>query len=104
MEGRRFYFERDINSFMERPFEELEREESPGGGREEFAMLRLRLASGLNVPEFAEKFPEAPADEILRRAEFYEKPGLLKIEDETVKFTSKGFLLSNALTAELLYE
>ena len=104
MEGRRFYFERDIASFMEKPFEELEREEAFGGGWEEYAMLRLRLREGLDTAELARLFPGAPAKDILRRAALYAGHGLLEINGEKISFTPRGFLLSNALTAELLYE
>ena len=102
-EGRRFYFERSINDFLEKPFDEIEREESSGGGWEEYAMLRLRLSDGLDVNELSEKFPDSPWEEILENAKPYEKPGLLKTEGTKIKFTPKGFLLSNALTAEILY-
>ena len=103
MEGRRFYCGRSIKDFLEKPFEEAEIEESSGGGWEEFAMLRLRLTDGLDVFELAEKFPEANAKEILENAKPFEAPGLLKISGSKISFTPKGFLLSNALTAEILY-
>ncbi len=103
MEGRRYFFDRSIKDFLEKPFEETEREESSGGGWEEFAMLRLRLTDGLDVLELAEKFPEVSAAEILENAKPFEKPGLLKINGSKISFTPRGFLLSNALTAEILY-
>ena len=103
MEGRRFYFDRSIKDFLEKPFEENEKEESSGGGWEEFAMLRLRLSDGLDVLELAEKFPEVSPEEILENARPFEKPGLLKISGSRISFTPKGFLISNALTAEILY-
>ena len=92
MENRRFYFDRDINAFLTNPFSELEREEGAGGGAEEFAMLRLRLAEG------------ADAEGILRRAALYAPAGLLTVDGTRIRFTPKGFLLSNSLTAEILYE
>ena len=103
MEGRRFYFDRSIKDFLEKPFLENETEESSGGGFEEFAMLRLRLTDGLDVSELTEKFPEVDANEILEKARPFETPGLLKISGSRISFTPKGFLLSNALTAEILY-
>lgn len=104
MEGRRFFTERSIKDFLEKPFEENEKEESEGGSWEEFAMLRLRLSKGLDLEELSEKFPKAPfAEEIIEKALPFEKAGLLKISGKTVFFTPKGFLLSNALTAELLF-
>ena len=104
MENRRFYFDRDINAFLTNPFSKLEREEGAGGGAEEFAMLRLRLAEGLDAAELAEKYPGADAEGILRRGALYVKPGLVNINGSRISFTPKGFLLSNSLTAEILYE
>ncbi len=103
MEGRRFCFDRSIKDFLEKPFGEIEKEESSGGGWEEFAMLRLRLTEGLDVTELSEKFPEVSSEEILENAKPFEKPGLLRINGSRISFTPKGFLLSNALTAEILY-
>lgn len=103
MEGRRFCTDRNIKNFLEVPFDENEREESSGGGWEEFSMLRLRLSKGLDLDELSEKYPDAPAKEILEKALPFEKPGLLKINGRKIAFTKKGFLLSNSLTAEILY-
>ena len=103
MEGRRFYFDRSIKDFLEKPFDEIEKEESSGGGWEEFSMLRLRLTDGLDVSELEKRFPEVSGEKILENAKPFEKPGLLKIKGTKISFTPKGFLLSNALTAEILY-
>lgn len=103
MEGRRFYFDRSIKDFLEKPFDEIEKEESSGGGWEEFSMLRLRLTDGLDVSELEKRFPEVSGEKILENAKPFEAPGLLKISGRKISFTPKGFLLSNALTAEILY-
>lgn len=103
MENRRYYFDRDIDSFLTDPFEKIEIEESDGGGWEEFAMLRLRLVKGLDLSELKTRFPNSPTEEILERAKQFSKTELLKINGTEISFTPKGFLLSNALTAELLY-
>lgn len=102
IEGRRFYFDRSINDFLTKPFDEIEKEESSGGSWEEYAMLRLRLSDGLDTGEFYKKFPDAPHT-LIENAEPFIAPGLLKIEDGIISFTPKGFLLSNALTAEILF-
>ncbi|HXK77327.1 MAG TPA: radical SAM family heme chaperone HemW [Oscillospiraceae bacterium] len=117
MEGRRFYFGRSYRDFMEKDFPEAEIEEDAGGapvggdsssdipvgGWEEFAMLRLRLERGLSLTELSERFPEAPAGEIGKRAASLAAHGLCVCEDGIVRLTTKGFLLSNPVTAELLY-
>ena len=102
MESRRFYFDRSIEKFLSEPFGELEREESEGGGFEEYAMLRLRLKAGLDTKEAEEKFG-IQGEKLLERAEKFVSAGLVEIKGETIGFTPKGFLLSNALTAEILF-
>lgn len=103
MEGRRFFTGRSIKNFLEKPFDENEEEESSGGGWEEYAMLRLRLSDGLDTAELQAKFPEVNGNGIIENAKPFEKPGLLKINGSKISFTPKGFLLSNALTAEILF-
>lgn len=76
----------------------------PVGGWEEFAMLRLRLERGLSLAELSEKFPDGPpAAEIAGRAARLAAHGLCVCENGIVRLTTKGFLLSNPVTAELLY-
>ncbi len=80
----------------------------PVGGWEEFAMLRLRLERGLSLAELSERFPPAPAGpppaaEIAGRALRLAAHGLCVCEGGVVRLTTKGFLLSNPVTAELLY-
>ena len=58
----------------------------------------------LDTAELAEKYPDANAEGILRRAALYVPAGLVNIEGKRISFTPKGFLLSNTLTAEILYE
>ncbi len=103
MEGKRYYFDRDLTAFTEKPFSETELFESEGGNWEEYAMLRLRLAPGLSLKLLGEKFPEAPVDHIAENAKRYIGTGLLTFGGDTISFTEKGFLLSNALTAEIIY-
>ena len=102
--NRRFYFDRNFRDFLEKPFEELEREEGLGGDWEEYAMLRLRLTEGLDLRALSERFPEAPVSSIKSRAALYEKAGLTVVSENAVRLTPKGFLLSSPLTAEILYE
>lgn len=104
MEGRRFYFDRSISDFLTMPFSASEKEEGTGGDWDEYAMLRLRLAKGLDLDELLQLYPYADAEGILRRSRLYISAGLVKTDGRSISFTPKGFLLSNALTAEILYE
>lgn len=100
---RRYYFENNLKDFLEKPFEELEKEESVGGGWEEYAMLRLRLNEGLNMDEFSLIYPDAPTSRILGNAAKFKGSGLVDVFGKTICLTQRGFLLSNAVTGELLY-
>lgn len=97
--GRRYYYPRDIESYIERP-ERLD--EGEGGTREEYAMLRLRLTDGLTDRLWRERFGEPLPHEYIERARKYIKHGLVRDRDG-ISFTPEGFLLSNPLIAEIIY-
>lgn len=101
-DGRRFYLPRDINAFTEaeNPMN-LAVFDGDGGDFEEYAMLRLRLKEGLDLRRTAEKFG-IKTDNIAKKATALEKRGLLTFENNRIALTPHGFLLSNAVTAELL--
>ncbi len=97
VDGKRFYFPRDINAFVrsENPFK-LAVDDGSGGGFEECAMLRLRLAEGLDLNK-------APgAEKIFAKARPMQAHGLLAIKNGVISLTPKGFLISNTIIAELL--
>lgn len=103
MEGRRYYFERDLSAFLKKPFSETELFEGEGGNWEEYAMLRLRLSKGLSLELLKKNYPTAPTEKIRENAKRYLNKGLLSFDGSTLAFTPRGFLLSNMLTAEILY-
>jgi len=100
--GKRFFIPRGLKSFLqaEDPMS-LAVPDGDGGGFEEYAMLRLRLCEGLNLAEAAERY-SVDTDKIAKKT----KPltGLVKMENGIISLTSRGFLLSNAVTAALLYD
>ena len=104
VEGRRFFFPRDLEGFLrwERPFDHRE-EEGAGATPEEYLMLRLRLTEGVSLSQAAARFPQwkgAPA--FARRAAPFLKTGLLCHEGDRYWFTPQGFLVSTYLLARLL--
>lgn len=103
MDGRRFYFERELSAFLSGDAPALEVYEGAGGGWEEEAMLRLRLREGLSLDALAQKYPSAPTDDMLRRAKPLEHAGLLSTAGGVLALTRQGFLLSNTVTGEILY-
>jgi oxygen-independent coproporphyrinogen-3 oxidase len=100
--GKRFYFPRDLNSFREaeNPFA-LAVQDGPGGGFEEWAMLRLRLSEGLDLSQAASLY-DIDAKRILAKAKPMEEHGLIKTKNGVISLTPQGFLVSNSIIAGLL--
>ena len=99
LNGKRFYFERDFNSFLTNPTIIYDGE---GGSEEEFIMLSLRLSEGFSKEKFKKRFGKDPDEEIFKRAEVFEKNGLINITDDRISLTPEGFLLSNTIIGNLL--
>lgn len=98
--GERFHQERGVAAFL--------RGDGPvpdgaGGDFEEYAMLRLRLVSGLTDAECAERFGRPVPERMKKAARRYEARGLTVCAEDGFHFTPQGFLLSDGLTAEILF-
>ncbi len=100
--GERFYYPRDIVSFIN-GCEAVS--DGAGGDFEEYAMLRLRLSDGLVYNDALARYPssEERLRELIKKADRLEAPELLICGEDRLALTPKGFLLSNALLAELLH-
>ena len=97
--GKRFGFDRSIQNFLNAsPPEDM----GTGGDFEEFVMLKMRLAKGLTHADCNEKFGTDIPEPLLKRAQKYEKHNLLTINKKGLSFTAEGFLVSNAVLADLL--
>lgn len=100
LDGRRFYYERSLPDFLagKPPVEE-----GPGGGLEEYVMLRLRLSDGLEEPalqtRFGVDFSMFDAGTLAR----LENGGLLRRNGGKIALTRRGFLVSNAVISTLLF-
>ncbi len=98
---KRYEVPRSLGEFITSEFQnEIVNEERPHTF-EEVAMLRLRLAEGLSKST-CEEF-DVDFDKIIQKAEPLEKAGLVKIYDDRVIITKKGFLVSNSITLYLIY-
>jgi oxygen-independent coproporphyrinogen-3 oxidase len=88
LNGHRFHFERDINAFINGACAVYD---GPGGDKNERDMLSLRLTDGIREP-----------DDVMRsRAE---KLSPFVISDEQgIRLTKKGFLVSNEVICQLIY-
>lgn len=71
IDGRRFFFPRDIESFIAgcEPTDDGE-----GGSFEEYLMLRLRLNKGLVFSEVEERFGHGVPEDMIKNALSFQKP------------------------------
>lgn len=97
IDGERFYTPGYLAAFIKSDIVQ----DGDGGGFEEYAMLRLRLCEGLNLAE-AEALFGVNTGRIAKKATALAERGLLNFENNLIALTAQGFLLSNAVTAELL--
>lgn len=129
LEGVRFYYPRDVKAYLDggpdrdRVLERLGRVgvagsagsagpagpvpplyEGEGGSPAEYAMLRFRLAEGLDFRLFRQKYGRPPADELFNRAARYVRAGYMRLNEKGLCLTPSGFLLSNPILADLLEE
>lgn len=103
--GGRYLFPRDLQSFVEaeNPFVLWQRD-GEGDTREEFIMLRLRLAEGFDLEELEARWSEAEEENryLKSRLPALEKAGLVKRQGSRVALTCQGFLVSNGIIAQLI--
>ncbi|MEG0614847.1 MAG: radical SAM family heme chaperone HemW [Oscillospiraceae bacterium] len=98
--GKRYGVPRSVSDFIENfPQAEIITEENPADFTE-FAMLKIRLAEGVNLDE-CNKIYGINQSLILQKCNLMEKNGLVKIDKNTIKLTRNGCLLSNQIIAKL---
>lgn len=99
LDGKRFYFDRDFNEFMNgnSPIQD-----GLGGDFTEYAMLNLRLVEGLNENKVLDKFGHSISKEIYEKSEIFIKNGYMTKTENGIALTRKGFLMSNTILAEIL--
>lgn len=99
LNGKRFYFDRDFESFISCP---TPVPDGDGGSEEEYIMLALRLNEGLKNEKFKARFGKSISKSIFQKADFFAKRGLLTATEEEIHLNENGFLLSNTIISELL--
>ena len=65
-------------------------------------MLTLRTDEGFKFRKHKELFNLTVSKEFIKKAEEFEKLGLLNISRDAICLKEKGFLVSNAIISELL--
>ncbi len=104
LDGKRLYYPRSLSAFLdgceplpEAPNDTVIPENSP----EEFAMLRLRLTAGLTETAFKTRFG-SPIPLSWRKKAATLPPHLVIVDAESIRLTTEGFLVSDAILAHIL--
>lgn len=99
IDGKRFYFDRDFQSFMNgnSPIQD-----GLGGDFTEYAMLNLRLTEGLNEDKVINRFGHSIPDEIYEKSKIFVDNGYMQKTGNGLSLTRKGFLISNTILSEIL--
>lgn len=97
--GKRFYFPRDLQAFLKNP---QPVPDGDGGSASEYVMLRLRLAAGLDYAQFRQRYGRDFLTEHRALIERLQSDGLAEPDPERLCLTERGFLVSNAILAQLL--
>ncbi len=92
IDGKRFYFPADTESFI---YGVKPVFDGYGGDAEEYIMLHLRLKQGLNLTELQKLYPDFNIGKIKNKLPPLKKQELIIYENETISLTTKGMLLSN---------
>ncbi len=97
--GRRFYYPRDLAGFIGgTPVID----DGEGGDRNEYLMLRMRLAEGVTRQGWRKRFGEDIPQRYYDRARPLAAGGLLIADDSGIRLSGEGFLLSNAVISRLM--
>lgn len=96
--GKRFAVDRNLHAFIESPVQEVTVTDENPCTFEEYAMLRLRLAEGLNIDDFPEH-----KDDILKKIPVLIKSGYINYKENHISLTPEGFLVSNSVIEYLIF-
>ncbi|MCM1315169.1 MAG: radical SAM family heme chaperone HemW [Muribaculaceae bacterium] len=96
--GKRFCVDRNLKDFIENPVQKTIITDDNPCGFEEYAMLRLRLAEGLNINDF----PEHKSD-LLKKIPVLIKSGYINYDGNYISLTPSGFLVSNSVIEYLVF-
>ena len=99
LDGKRFYFDRDFQSFMNgnSPIDD-----GFGGDFTEYAMLNLRLVEGLNESKLLGRFGHKVPQELYKKSQIFIDNEYMTENNNGLSLTRKGFLMSNTILSEIL--
>ena len=99
MEGKRFYYPRDMKAFLQG---DLPLQDGVGGEFTEYAMLQLRLRKGLQRSQCFARFGHDIPQNILDKAKPLVAHGLMECDQEGLRLTLQGNLVSNTILSTIL--
>ena len=99
LNGKRFFYPRDFESFLQgcAPIPD-----GTGGDFTEYAMLALRLCEGLREAAVRARFGHPIPQTLYQKCAPLAAHGLLIADEQGIRLTRNGFLVSNAVLAEIL--
>lgn len=101
-EGERFGNSRDIKAFILGGDIVCERQKiSDSAYLNEYVMLRLRLAEGIDKEKFL-SLAKKSFKAVYPSVDFYIKGGFMVEDEKKIAFTTKGFLVSNTILSQML--
>lgn len=92
----------DLNAYLRELSYESEEKLTMTDMKNETIMLGLRLNEGISYSELAEEFGEGFAGYVIARLGRYVEGGYMAHDYDRFYFTTKGFLVSNLILAELM--
>lgn len=98
MNGRRFFYEKNLKKFINSARIEYEKTDL----EKEFIMLGIRTKWGIERDKFKEKFGYDLPKKYFERAQKFEKYGLVKCSESGIRINESGFLISNAIISEII--
>ena len=99
IDGKRFYYEKDLKKFISDP--KVKKEEN-FEAEKEFVMLALRTKWGIKNEEYKDFFGKNIPKKYFEKAKKFESFGLVNTAKDGVSLTEKGFLLSNYIISEIM--
>ncbi len=99
LKGKRFYYESDLNKFINDPKVVFEGIFEP---QKELVMLSLRTKEGLTNKKFKSKLGKNIPKVYFDKAKKFEEHGYLNCTENSIYLTEKGFLVSNSIISEIL--
>ena len=99
IDGKRMFYPRDIEYFLSGGAPEYD---CDGGDPEEYIMLALRLTEGLDLVKLKERYGIKPDSRFYDYTDILSEKGLAVFENNRLKLTPNGFLVSNSVICEII--